>query len=726
MAPSAADDLSLPHISDNDLKPFFVLHKGSTRQQHIKKSVGSTSRNVKVNLSSSLAASHEAEVVGDQLHENLRMKNFHNAWVKIESTIKDVLHNINADVFNEIDGWVHKSFGAICSSGKPDTNKATCSYPIVTDVTAKQIFTALVVMNNMEFVDDLQTFADLGIHLQSHGCHVANLSSVDFSAKNGIGGCLKSLSRQILKGSIDAADISILASWYMEQENSKQPVVVIVEDMDRCSGPVLSDFILMLSEWVIKIPVLLILGVATTLDAPKSVLSSKAVQHLSPFKFFLGSPADRLDAVIEAVLVKPCSGFLVGHKVAAFIRNCFLRQDGTLTSLVRAVKMAIVQHFLMEPLSFTVKGLLDEEVTQSGEPTSLAEACPKQALDLPSCMRILSEPKTEALLGGASKMKEFLNLWSCVVLCLYDAGKNQKATLLDLYYEALDPKLYNLRHSEYLESQPDSQRPSSNHGLHGQSFRNKGGLIGHTIRQVRDLPPAALFQLLEKWIKQTDGVNEIHEKVKELQLQEKFEDDNLKEPANRSRRQTIRNNGNLDKRTKELNQKAAALISSMAREHMQPIECIPFHEIVCFKNVDKLQAALLGDPRRRFQLDLLECHSFLKCSCCSKSCNVPISSMHDTTLMYTLAQEHGDLINLHDWYQSFRSIIFQRPVKERHRSKSSPSPKKRKTTTEPQNITEASVQARFCRAVTELQITGLLRMPSKRRPDYVQRVAFGL
>ena len=76
-----------------------------------------------------------------------------------------------------------------------------------------------------------------------------------------------------------------------------------------------------------------------TLDTPKSILSSKAVQHLSPFKFFLGSPADRLDAIIKAVLVKPCSGFLVGHRVAALIRNCFLRQDGTLTSLVRAVKV---------------------------------------------------------------------------------------------------------------------------------------------------------------------------------------------------------------------------------------------------------------------------------------------------------------------------------------------------------------------------------------------------
>ena len=64
----------------------------------------------------------------------------------------------------------------------------------------------------MEFVDDLQTFADLGTHLQSHGCHVANLSSVDFSVKSGIGGCLRSLLRQILNGSVDVRFVSLLFS----------------------------------------------------------------------------------------------------------------------------------------------------------------------------------------------------------------------------------------------------------------------------------------------------------------------------------------------------------------------------------------------------------------------------------------------------------------------------------------------------------------------------------
>lgn len=43
----------------------------------------------------------------------------------------------------------------------------------------------------------------------------------------------------------------------------------------------------------------------------------------------------------------------------------------------------------------------------------------------------------------------------------------------------------------------------------------------------------------------------------------------------------------------------------------------------------------------------------------------------------------------------------------------------------PGNPWHVFFRARFCRAVTELQITGLLRMPSKRRPDLVQRIAFG-
>lgn len=40
--------------------------------------------------------------------------------------------------------------------------------------------------------------------------------------------------------------MSVLASWYIQQENNEKPLVVIIDDVERCCGSVLNDFIVML------------------------------------------------------------------------------------------------------------------------------------------------------------------------------------------------------------------------------------------------------------------------------------------------------------------------------------------------------------------------------------------------------------------------------------------------------------------------------------------------
>lgn len=82
------------------------------------------------------------------------------------------------------------------------------------------------------------------------------------------------------------------------------------------------------------------MGVATTLDALRNTLPSNVLHHLRPCKFILGTPFERMDAIVEAVLVKQCSGFRIGHKVAVFMRNFFVSQDGTITSFIKALKVS--------------------------------------------------------------------------------------------------------------------------------------------------------------------------------------------------------------------------------------------------------------------------------------------------------------------------------------------------------------------------------------------------
>lgn len=586
-------------LAENNLQPFFVLHKASKSSESNTISPG---RPTKRRLDSSPKVSLN--------NENVKMEAFQCVWSKIESKIKDVLRSINADVFDEIGQWVRESFNEICSCRGPvDPSKSSLPYPFVHNGgLVKKLFTGLVFTKNIETVDDILTFAELGLNLKSRGCYVANISSLDFSTKNGIGGCLRAFLRQLLMVDIEAADVSLLASWYSDHGKYEKPVVVIIEDMERCSGALLSDFINMLSEWSVKIPIILIAGVATSADAPRNVLTARALQYLSTSIFSLKCPAERLDAIIEAVLVKNCAGFSVGHKVATFLRNYFLRQDGTVTSFVRALKMAIIQQLSIEPLSFVLKLLVDEGDSKRSwyeDLANLPEELIKHSFELPSYRKYSVNRNNHVELNamslghGLSEMQRLQELWRSRLMCLYEAGRYHKVALLDLYLEALDPELYNSRLSNQgCDSAKDRSLLSNNDKL----FKlQKAEVTNQVIRKIRDLPAAKLSQLLKSWERLTKGTMEVHEKIMELQSQMVSEDvkSHKADLTDISKRHINRRCLNVEKDACTSNDKAVTLAGQMIRDTMQPIECIPFHELICFKDVDNLQSVKFPDFHSR-------------------------------------------------------------------------------------------------------------------------------
>lgn len=104
---------------------------------------------------------------------------------------------------------------------------------------------------------------------------------------------------------------------------------------------IISGFFTLVREWVVKVPIILILGVATTVDALRNILSSNSCLYLSVCEFNLGTPAERMDAVIEAALLKSYQTFSIGKHVSTFLRNYFLRHDGTLALFVKALKVSM-------------------------------------------------------------------------------------------------------------------------------------------------------------------------------------------------------------------------------------------------------------------------------------------------------------------------------------------------------------------------------------------------
>lgn len=735
-APSPASPSPSPHQEhgdDNSLQPFFILHRAAPDKSDRKPSRRSVPSSP-ASPNKAVNSDDHDDCSGDLSREHLRMEAFQHAWSDIETAIQGVLHSIDSATFEAIHSWISESFSIIRTHVSSGFSEVAQSFPAAVDSVSRRLFTGLILTKNMELFDDLRTFEEVGRFLRSHGCHVANLSSMDFVAKNGIGGCITSLLRQFLATSVDAPDMLTLSSWYNNQVNNDTPIVLIIDDLERCCGSVLSDFILLLSEWVMKIPVILIIGVATTPDRLRSILQSEALQCLYPFKFNLGTLAERMDAVVEAILVKQSPGFFISHKVAVFMRNHFVNHGGTLSSFIRALKIACVQHFSMEPFSFVLRGLIEEEI-QGSKHGALPKAIYNCASNISPCERFVTSNKmdeeaVQRLVPEIAQLRRLHFLWSIVVLCLYEAGKGNEFHVLDLLCEALDPEFYASRAPGSFTQETGHTKASSPNDCftHQHKFTmRKNGFISQAMRKVRDLSESHLLSLLKRWERHTADIIEIHEKVKELQHMLKFENCQQvkKDSVEIAKIRGLQNKSNLGRDMKRVNDKASSFLAYLIEKYMQPIECVPSHEIVCFKNVKKLQMALVGDSRRQIQVDLLESHNILSCSCCRND-NILLSSMHDTSIMYTSCQEHGDLVNLHDWYQSFKRILLCPNSKKRHKLKQSPVSKKRKIVDDSEKLSEVMIQSRFCRGVAELQITGLLRMQSKRRPDFVQRVAFGL
>lgn len=71
---------------------------------------------------------------------------------------------------------------------------------------------------------------------------------------------------------------------------------------------------------------------------------------------------------------------------------------------------------------------------------------------------------------------------------------------------------------------------------------------------------------------------------------------------------------------------------------------------------------------------------------------------------YNLAQEHGDLINLHDWFQSFKTVVSHTHAKGNHRTKQCSTPKKRKDKPSLENKSDASVQYPFALLCGEIVV----------------------
>lgn len=101
------------------------------------------------------------------------------------------------------------------------------------------------------------------------------------------------------------------------------------------------------SEWIAKLPLVLIMGMATSGEAIQNLLPGSAARHLHLHNFMLPSPNEYLEGILKGVLLKPTPVFTIGSEVLNYLLIHYQKYDSTVTSFVRALKVCSSRLFIV-------------------------------------------------------------------------------------------------------------------------------------------------------------------------------------------------------------------------------------------------------------------------------------------------------------------------------------------------------------------------------------------
>jgi hypothetical protein len=216
--------------------------------------------------------------------------------------------------------------------------------------------TGLILAGGVNSADHADTFGVFATFLRAQGHRVAVLRSTDVrkdgSAAAALGELLRGVLAQLTRRDDvpDAVDMRPLEAWHAAHGGDR-PVVVLVEDTECLDGGVLGQLILVLSEHGATFPVVMLLGLATSVDFLQGILPGQAAARLDPAVFHLASAVECLAQIQQQLFVGAVPHLMLGHGVLRDMQRHFLTHDFSLAGLRRTLRTALMLHFQQQPLA---------------------------------------------------------------------------------------------------------------------------------------------------------------------------------------------------------------------------------------------------------------------------------------------------------------------------------------------------------------------------------------
>ncbi|XP_015606205.1 origin recognition complex subunit 3 [Cephus cinctus] len=498
-----------------------------------------------------------------------------------------------------------------------------------------------------------------------------------------------------------------LKLWYKESCDPDTPLIIIFPDFERIPARVLRDFILILSVYIKEVKFVLIFGVATTLHAVHRALTYDVTSKLQVKVFRTQTQMKSLSDILEGTALSGNVPFKLTGRAFQLLIDIFLFYDFSVDGFLQGYKLCMMQHFYgnnvnalccqRENVKKVLSGLNLEDLEKIREIPSIVEYIKntrKHKETRRPTNRELMDVTAKLIKEFHDKIGIFLTLLKCLhVLVRALPGAPLGKQLRELYGTAVTTTLTET--TEYKEC------------LQLLGFLSKGDFLTmlETIEEIIDENVDTVPEDFQEKLK--NHINTIRHASLEI-VEGPTEILSADQKLNRAQlRQKLLLMSQKHSRS-PFKQAQLDLIVYLDREvfsvYLKNPSQLPANEIFCYSDGTVAKCHIRGSLRASIHTALNNPQVYLECTCCNlENDEAILPCLPDLSIVYKLHLESRKLINMYDWLQAFLTIV--NPNEE----------------AEEQQEVDAQVQARFTRAVAELQFMGFIKS-SRRKTDHVKRL----
>ena len=509
-------------------------------------------------------------------------------------------------------------------------------------------------------------------------------ATVNSSQHSDVTAVLKDVFGQLLNSENDANKVLLktlsmrgLLSHIMTSHNCNG-IVFFIPRFDILQSTIMDKLIDICCSSSKETPFFFVLGLSTGIELSAEWMSSSSISQLHIETVTPPSPTVLLERVLFRSLLDTGTSFKLSYRTFEVLLSRFSFSSYSLHDVMKTIDVALLSHSMHQPLfknigpGHTSSSMQFQAINLNSEEKALILQLPSVQKYVEKCVVSNKKLASQLLEGNANAIDQMYRECS------------ESYQVLFYSFKVLHSLIKNIPGSSLVG------KPLELYSFCLQGCVNEVKEVCIALKCFAMLQSSAFLERLQSAFEECQSVEKPCSKMQLLTKVLKLQIEEMETMLSNNTKNELdcTDKKSSAEKLKSIQQSFISRLENYFSTLTAPTSW-PMHEIIWYSNHVELQNVLVGKCRTALHRGLTNPNLYLQ--------GTDKVTKPDLCHLYDLFQEHGRMISLHDWIQSFNAMLGKKKI-------------------------SSETHAQFISAVSELHFMGYLK-PTKRKTDHVAKLS---